>query len=107
MVANWTLRSLHFGRKGGGYYEPAATEELPDLSTWGIPSVLKGRDGKISRAILIAVVCCCCCLLVVAVIVSVVISAQNAATEEDTVEAVLTELASGVGSAYGLAPKVR
>ena len=105
MVANWTLRSLHFGRKGGGYYEPAATEELPDLSTWGIPSVLKGRDGKISRAILIAVVCCCC-LLVVAVIVSVVVSAQNAATEEDTAEAVLTELASGAGSGYSLSSKV-
>ncbi len=105
MVANWTLRSLHFGRKGGGYYEPAATEELPDLSTWGIPSVLKGRDGKISRAILIAVVCCCCCLLVVAVIVSVVVSANNASAEEQA-EVILTELASGAGSGYSLSSKV-
>ena len=106
MALNWTLRSLNFGRKGG-YYEPAATEELPDLSTWGIPSVLKGRDGKISRAILIAVVCCCCCLVLVAVIVSVAISANNAAAEEATVEAVLTELSSGLGSGNWLSAKVR
>ena len=104
MALNWTLRSLHFGRRGGGYYEPAATEEVPDLSTWGIPSVLKGRDGKISRCILITALCCCCLLVLVAVIVSVTVSANNAVAEEEA-EAVLTELASG--SSYGLFPKVR
>tara|TARA_B100000530_G_scaffold240512_1_gene156805 strand:- start:93 stop:410 length:318 start_codon:yes stop_codon:yes gene_type:complete len=104
MVANWTLRSLHFGRKGG-QYAPASTEEVPDLSEFGIPSVLKGRDGKISRFVLIALMCCCCLLVVVSVVVSVAISANNAAAEE-TAEAVLSELASGAGSGYRLSSKV-
>lgn len=105
MALNWTLRSLKFGQKGG-HYAPAATEEVPDLSSYGVPSVLKGRDGKISRFVLIALMCCCCLLVVVSVVVAVVVSANNAAAEE-TAEAVLTELSSGDGSAYSLFSKVR